>query len=659
MTNSGVGNRESRVGSKRTVRSVPTPDPRLSYNPPMADQDADDKAKTKKPMDKARLRAILKDAGEIIWRSRARLAIGIPLLLVNRLSSIVLPYMSKLLYDDVIAKGHVDLLPKLVLVSLGVAIFGGTTDYALAQILGIAAQRSITDLRTRLQQHVQRLPIRYFDSTKTGVLVSRVMNDAEGIRNLVGTGLAQIFGGIVTAGLATAFLFRLNARLASLVFLAFFAFAGILFWAFSTARPMFKQRGAVYADVTGRLTEGFSGIRIVKAYTAEEHEEKVFDQGARKLLNLIVGTMRTISTAGAMTTFLVGVVSAVVMYVGGRAVVAHNAAVAAHGSPLVGMTPGDLIAFTLYLALVIGPVVQIVSIGTQLSEAFAGLERMREIFNETREDDLDSAKTTTPDIAGTIEFRNVGFEYTPGVPVLKNINLVAPAGKSIALVGPSGSGKSTMISLIAAFHHPTQGEILVDGKPMNDLRLADYRSHLGIVPQDSFLFAESIYDNIVLGNPQASREEVLQAAHIAHVDEFTEAFADKYDTIVGERGVRLSGGQKQRVAIARAIVANPRILILDEATSSLDSESEAMIQDGLNSLMKGRTTFVIAHRLSTIRNADQILVLENGEITERGTHQELMLLGGRYRKLYEKQYGVMVNRFVNEGEELRDLAAKV
>ncbi|HEX9457713.1 MAG TPA: ABC transporter ATP-binding protein [Thermoanaerobaculia bacterium] len=625
----------------------------------MADQDSDDKAKTKKRMDKARFRAILKDAGEIIWRSRARLAIGIPLLLVNRLSSIVLPYMSKLLYDDVIMKGHVDLLPKLVMVSLGVAIFGGTTDYALAQILGIAAQRSITDLRTRLQQHVQRLPIRYFDATKTGVLVSRVMNDAEGIRNLVGTGLAQVFGGIVTAGLATAFLFHLNARLASLVFLAFFAFASILFWAFSTARPMFKQRGAVYADVTGRLTEGFSGIRIVKAYTAEEHEEEVFDQGARKLLNLIVGTMRTISTAGAMTTFLVGAVSAVVMYVGGHAVVAHNAAVAAHASPLVGMTQGDLIAFTLYLALVIGPVVQIVSIGTQLSEAFAGLERMREVFSETREDEADAAKSVTPDIAGGIEFRDVGFEYTPGVPVLKNINIVAPAGKSIALVGPSGSGKSTMISLIAAFHHPTQGEILVDGKPMNDLRLADYRSHLGIVPQDSFLFAESIYDNIVLGNPQASRDEVLQAAHIAHVDEFTEGFADKYDTIVGERGVRLSGGQKQRVAIARAIVANPRILILDEATSSLDSESEAMIQDGLNALMKGRTTFVIAHRLSTIRNADQILVLENGEITERGTHQELMLLGGRYRKLYEKQYGVMVNRFVNEGEELRDLAAKV
>jgi ABC-type multidrug transport system fused ATPase/permease subunit len=617
----------------------------------MADE-TNDKSKTKKRMDRARFRAILKDAGEIIWRSRARLAIGIPLLLVNRLSSIVLPYMSKLLYDNVIAKGDVSLLPKLVLVSIGVAIFGGTTDYALAQILGIAAQRSITDLRTRLQQHVQRLPIRYFDTTKTGVLVSRVMNDAEGIRNLVGTGLAQIFGGVVTAGFATAILFRLSAHLASLVFLAFFAFAGILFWAFSTARPLFKQRGAVYADVTGRLTEGFSGIRIVKAYTAEEHEEKVFGEGARKLLNLIVGTMRTISGAGAMTTFLVGAVSAVVMYVGGSEAIAHKA------NPMVGMTPGDLIAFTLYLALVIGPVVQIVSIGTQLSEAFAGLERMREILSETREDEGDATKKPKVDIAGDVEFRDIWFEYTAGVPVLKNINLVAPAGTSIALVGPSGSGKSTMISLIAAFHHPTQGEILIDGQPMEDMRLADYRSHLGIVPQDSFLFAESIYDNIALGNPRASREDVLRAARIAHVDEFTEGFADKYDTIVGERGVRLSGGQKQRVAIARAIVANPRILILDEATSSLDSESEALIQDGLNALMKDRTTFVIAHRLSTIRNADQILVLENGEITERGTHLELMVLGGRYRKLYEKQYGVAINRFVNEGEELRDLAVE-
>ncbi|HEV7429112.1 MAG TPA: ABC transporter ATP-binding protein, partial [Thermoanaerobaculia bacterium] len=442
--------------------------------------------KTKKKMDKARFRAVLKDAGEIVWRSRLRLAIGIPLLLANRLSSVVLPYLSKLLYDNVLAKGQVSLLPKLALVSACVALFGGITDYALAQILGIAAQRSITDLRTRLQQHVQRLPIRYFDSTKTGVLVSRVMNDAEGIRNLVGTGLAQVVGGIVTAGFASFFLFHFSARLASMVFLAFFAFAGIMFWAFSTARPMFKKRGEVYADVTGRLTEGFSGIRIVKAYTAEEHEEKVFGEGARKLLGLIVGTMRTISAAGAMTTFLVGAVSAVVMFVGGHQVVAHQ------------MTPGDLLAFTLYLALVIGPVVQIVSIGTQLSEAFAGLERMREVFGETREDEQDASKKPAPDIDGSVEFRDVWFEYAAGVPVLKDINLIAPAGKSIALVGPSGSGKSTMISLIAAFHRPTQGEIFVDGKALADFRLNDYRSHLGIVPQDSFLFAESIYDNIAL-----------------------------------------------------------------------------------------------------------------------------------------------------------------
>jgi len=609
----------------------------------MAEPETTDNAKTKKRMDRARFRAIVKDAADIIWRSRTRLLIGIPLLLINRLSSIILPGTTKYLIDDVIGRGNLGLLWKLAVVSGGAAIIGGTTDYALAQVLGIAAQRAITDLRTRLQQHVQRLPIRYFDSTKTGVLVSRVMNDAEGIRNLVGTGLAQLFGGVVTAGIATAILFHLSSRLASIVFLAFFAFAAILLWAFSTVRPLFKQRGAVYADVTGRLTEGFSGIRIVKAYTAEEHEEKVFSEGASKLLNLIVGTMRVISGTGAMTTFLVGAVGVAVLLAGGREVIAHR------------MTTGDLIAFTLYLALVVGPVVQIVSIGTQLSEAFAGLERMREVFSETREDEEDAAKSARPAIDGSVEFRGVWFEYSAGVPVLKDINLVAPAGKSIALVGPSGSGKSTMI---AAFHRPTTGEIFVDGVPLSDLRLADYRSHLGIVPQDSFLFAESIYDNIALGNPRASREDVVRAAQIAHVDEFTEAFADKYDTVVGERGVRLSGGQKQRVAIARAIVANPRILILDEATSSLDSESEALIQDGLNALMKGRTSFVIAHRLSTIRNADQILVLEGGEITERGTHAELMALSGRYRKLYEKQYGVAVNQFVNEGEELKDLAAK-
>jgi subfamily B ATP-binding cassette protein MsbA len=599
------------------------------------------------PAKPVRWRVILGDAREIVWRSRHRLLLGIPLLLLNRASGIVLPWLTKTLIDDVVGKGHAELLWKLAMISGSAAIVGAASDFGLAQILGMAAQRSITDLRKRIQQHVQRLPVGYFDKTKTGVLVSRVMNDAEGIRNLVGTGLLQLFGGFITAGVATGILFYLSPRLASIVIAAFAAFAILLAWAFKTARPLFKERGEVNAQVSGRLTEGFGGIRVVKAYSAEKHEERAFAKGAHKLLRLVIGTMRVVSGVNAVTSFLAGAIGVVVILVGGREMLAHR------------MTVGDLIAFMFYLALVIAPVVQIVSIGTQLSEAFAGLERIREIMGETREDAADAAKEPTGAVHGDIEFRDVGFEYTPGVPVLKEIDLHAPAGTSIALVGPSGSGKSTLISLISAFHRPVSGEIVVDGKRLDDLRLADYRRHIGIVPQDSFLFAESIYANIALGNQHASREEVMRAARIAHVDEFAEGFADKYETIVGERGVRLSGGQKQRVAIARAIVANPRILILDEATSSLDSESEALIQDGLNALMKGRTTFVIAHRLSTVRNADQIVVLEQGRIIERGTHNELMTLAGRYRALYEKQYGIAVNRFVNEGEELADLAETV
>ncbi len=602
--------------------------------------------KKKRKLDRQRLRVLLHDAWDVIWRSRGRLLLGIPLLLINRLTNIVLPWLTKVLIDDVIGKGHHELLWQLAAASAGAAAIGATTDYALAQILGMAAQRSITQLRLKIQQHVQRLPVRYFDDTKTGVLVSRVMNDAEGIRNLVGTGLLQLFGGFVTAGIATAILFYLSARLATIVFIACFVFAGVLAWAFKTVRPLFKQRGEVNAQITGRLTEGFSGIRIVKAYTAEKREARVFAGGAHQLLRLVVGTMRIVSGVGATTTFLVGLVGVAVLLVGGREVISGR------------MTVGGLISFTLYLALVVGPVVQIVSIGTQLSEAFAGLERMREILAETREDAADPEKAAVERIEGNIELRDVSFEYTPGVPVLRDINLIAPAGRSLALVGPSGSGKSTLISLVAAFHRPTKGEIFIDGRPLADIRLNDYRRQIGIVPQDSFLFAESIYENIALGNPHATREQVLLAAKIAHVDEFAESFAGKYDTIVGERGVKLSGGQKQRVAIARAIVANPRILILDEATSSLDSESEALIQDGLNALMTGRTTFVIAHRLSTIRRADQIVVLEDGRIIERGTHDELMLLGGRYRTLYEKQYGIVANRFINPGEEIEDLAVK-
>ena len=598
-----------------------------------------------KPKEGVRLRTLLRDARDIVWTARRRLAVGFPLMAVNRLAGLVIPGTTKYLIDEVITKGRHELLWTIALVAAGAGIISGITQYALAQLLGLAAQRSITDLRRRLQRHIQRLPVSYFDSTKTGVLVSRVMNDAEGIRNLVGTGLVQLVGGVITAVIAVGILFYLSAKLAIIIFCALLLFVGVLYWAFSTVRPIFKRRSEYEAQLSGRLAEGLSGIRVVKAYRAEKHESRMFTEGAHKLLRSVLATMRVISGVGAMSTALIGLVSLVVMVVGGREVIDGR------------MTVGDLITFSLYLGLVVGPVAQIVGIGTQLSEAFAGLERMREVMGLEREDAADPSKSPLPSMRGDVAFDHVTFEYTPGTPVLHDVTFAAPAGTSIALVGPSGSGKSTLISLVAAFHRPTSGRILIDGQDLTSLRLADYRSYIGIVPQDSFLFADTIEKNIRMGNPRATPEEVLRAAQIAHVDEFAEKFADRYETVVGERGVKLSGGQKQRVAIARAIVADPRILILDEATSSLDSESEALIQDGLNHLMRGRTTFVIAHRLSTIRRATQIVVLEEGRITERGTHEELMALGGRYRALYEKQYGIAVNRFVNEGEELEDVAS--
>lgn len=591
-----------------------------------------------------RLRTLVRDARDIVWAARRRLLLGIPLVAVNRLAGIVLPGTTKFLFDEVITRGRHELLATIAIVAAVASAVGAITDYALAQLLGLAAQRAITDLRKKIQQHVQRLPVAYFDATKTGVLVSRVMEDAEGIRNLVGTGLIQLLGGLITAVIAVAILFYLSTKLALMILGALLIFAAILFWAFRTVRPLFKLRSEQSAQLSGRLTEGLSGIRVVKAYRAERHEARIFAKGAHTLLRSVIATMRIVSGVGALSTLLIGVVGMVVMIVGGREVLAGR------------MTIGDLISFTLYLALVVGPVAQVVSIGTQLSEAFAGLERMRELFGERREDADDSSKPRSAYIRGDVAFEEVMFEYSPGVPVLRGVSFRAGAGTSVALVGPSGSGKSTLISLVAAFHRPTSGRILIDGIDLAAMRLADYRSAIGLVPQDSFLFADTISENIRLGNPKASNEDVLRAAQIAHVDEFAERFADGYETIVGERGVKLSGGQKQRVAIARAIIANPRILILDEATSSLDSESEALIQDGLNTLMKGRTTFVIAHRLSTIRNADQILVLEDGRIVERGRHADLMLWASRYRALYEKQYGVAVNRFVNPGEELKDLA---
>ncbi len=469
---------------------------------------------------KVSFRVLLRDARDVVWTARRRLVLGLPLMAVNRLAGIILPGTTKYLIDEVITQGKHELLWKIIAVAGIAAAVTGATDYALTQILGLAAQRSITDLRKKIQQHVQRLPVAYFDSTKTGVLVTRVMNDAEGIRNLVGTGLIQLLGGLITAAIAVGILFYLSAKLAVIILGALLIFAAILYWAFKTVRPTFKLRSEQSAQLTGRLSEGFSGIRIVKAYRAERHEARVFAEGAHELLRSVLMTMRIISGVGAMSTLLIGVVGMVVMFVGGREVIGGR------------MTIGELVTFTLYLGLVVGPVAQIVSIGTQLSEAFAGLERMREILGERREDADDMVKPPLADIEGTVEFRDVSFEYTEGVPVLKNVSFTASGGRSVALVGPSGSGKSTLISLVAAFHRPTTGKILVDGIDLADTPLDDYRHFIGLVPQDSFLFADSIHDNIAMGNPKASREEVIHAARIAHVDEFAEKFDAKYDTIV-------------------------------------------------------------------------------------------------------------------------------
>ena len=493
--------------------------------------------------------------------------------------------------------------------------------------------------RKRVQARILRLPVRYFDSTQTGVLVSRVMSDAEGIRNLVGTGLVQLVGGVVTAALGIVILLYLNWHLTLITVLVLAAFGGGMAYAFRTLRPLFRERGKINAEVTGRLTESLGGIRIVKSYTAEKREEIVFTKGAHRLFRNIAKSMTGVSASTAGGTVIVGIISVLMIWLGGQSVVSNE------------MTAGELVTYTLYIGLVAAPLISIASIGTQITEAFAGLDRIREILDMPTELDEDAARHAVPPIVGNVAFEDVWFEYNPGQPVLKGVSFLAAAGTTTALVGSSGSGKSTLISLVMAFNRPAKGRILIDGHDLGNLRLAEYRAQLASVLQENFLFDGTIVDNVGYARPGATIEEVKEACRIAHCDEFVSAFPQGYDTIVGERGIKLSGGQRQRVSIARAILANPRILILDEATSSLDSESEQMIQDGLRQLRAGRTTFVIAHRLSTIRSADQILVLEGGEIVERGTHAELLALGGRYRQLYDKQYKFEADRFINPGED--------
>jgi subfamily B ATP-binding cassette protein MsbA len=559
-------------------------------------------------------------------------------MLVNRLAGLVAPGSLKYLFDGVIGKHHAALLEPLVAAVVGATLIQGLTSYSLTQLLSKSSQRMITELRVKVQAHIGRLPVAYYDANKTGVLVSRIMSDVEGIRNLIGTGLVDFLGGIMTAVFALIYLLRVSISMTAAASVAVLIFGVGLSQALKKIRPMYRARPKINAEVTGRLTESLGGVRVVKGYRAEDREEKVFQAGVQRLLDNVLQTLTATSMMSFSATALMGVVSALMMYLGARNILAKT------------MTPGDLVSYMAFLAMLIAPVAQIASIGPQMNEALAGLERTREVLNEGIED-ADPARTVRLDrVDGRVVFDNVNFAYEAGKQVLYDVSFESAPDTVTAFVGPSGAGKSTIIGLIAAFYVPSSGRVLVDGIDLARVKLDSYRTQLGVVLQETFLFDGSIRENVAFARPDASGAEILAACRIARVDEFAENFENKYETVVGERGVKLSGGQKQRVSIARAILADPRILILDEATSSLDSESEALIQEGLRYLMRGRTTFVIAHRLSTIRRADQILVVEAGRVIERGTHQSLYAAGGRYFDLYTKQHGLEENLFLAPGE---------
>lgn len=561
----------------------------------------------------------------IIWPRRRHLFLGLFLIIISRLSGLVLPGASKFLIDDVIPSGDLDLLKWLVLGVVAAITIQSVTSYALTQILSVEAQHLIAKLRSQVQNHIIQLPIRFFDNTKTGELVSRIMTDVEGVRNLVGTGFAQMIGGILTAIISLALLIYISPLMTLYVLVPVIIFGLISLKAFGKIRPIFRERGKINAEVTGRLTETLGGIRVIKGFNAEAQEIKTFEAGVERLFLNVKASLTATSFVTSAATFLLGLASAGIMGIGGYMIMEGQ------------MTFGDFLAFTLYLGFMIAPIVQMSNIGSQFTEAFAGLDRTEEIMNMSLESDARERTIQLHEIKGDVRFEQVSFAYEEGKEVVKGITFHAPVGSVTALVGTSGSGKTTIAGLAASFLNPESGRITVDGVDLKNITLESYRSQLGVVLQDDFLFEGTIRENILFPRPDASEQRLMQAVKAAHVNEFTNRFEDGLDTLIGERGVKLSGGQRQRIAIARAILADPRILVLDEATSNLDTESEALIQASLKELMKGRTTFVIAHRLSTIRQADQILVIEQGEVVERGKHEELIEKQGRYYQLYTYQ----------------------
>ncbi|MGA2251557.1 MAG: ABC transporter ATP-binding protein [Terracidiphilus sp.] len=594
-------------------------------------------AEAKKP--KPSLKKIWPQALAIIAPRKGLLLGGLALMVVNRVAGLVMPYTTKPLLDKAFnPAGDPGLLPKFIALVFSAMLLQAVTSYALTQLLSKAGQRLIAEMRRNVQKHVGLLSVAYYDANRTGNLVSRIMTDVEGVRNLVGTGLVEFLGGLLTAVLAFVFLLHKSPTVTLTVFAALGVFVFILQYAFKTIRPIFRERGKINAEVTGRLTESLGGVRVIKGYHAEAREHEVFAGGVDRLLQNVMKSLTLTSVMSSASTTMMGLVSGVVMWLGGHAVI--------HGQ----WTTGDYFQYNMFLVFMVAPMIQITSIGTQLTEAFAGLDRTNEIMSELEENQSPERTEKMPPIEGSVRYENVEFSYDPEKPVLHGIGFTAEPGTVTALVGSSGSGKSTIISLLCAFHTPSAGKVLVDGYDLSKVDLNTFRSQLGVVLQDSFLFDGSIRENIMFSHPEASEEQFLAACRTARVDEFAERFPEGYDTIVGERGVKLSGGQRQRLSIARALLAEPRILILDEATSSLDSESEAMIQSGLARLMEGRTTFVIAHRLSTIRRADQILVVEQGRIVEHGNHDELYALGGRYYDLYTRQHGLEANLFLAPGE---------